>query len=205
MTTTTADAFGLGLAPPATRAPGFEDLVHAYSRDLYRYAFWLCRNPTVAEDLVQETFTRAWRSRHAIREQRAAKSWLMTILRREHARLYERQQPQTAEIAPEALPAHDDHDTSTEAFVLRRAVAALPRKYREPLVLQVLEGYSCEEIGQLLGLTRGAVMTRVFRAKQKLRATLEEGLHEGQSQAQGQGRGDGRRVAKGEAADAAAA
>lgn len=152
----------------------FESVVASHAADLFRYAYWLCRNRTLAEDLVQETFLRAWRSVDSLRDEKATKAWLLTILRREHARHYERYQPAFDEVATDDLAGWDSHDTSTEAFVLRRALAELAVEYREPLVLQVLAGYSTAEIGEMLGLRRGAVMTRVFRAKRKLREMLEE-------------------------------
>ena len=64
-------------------------------------------------------------------------------------------------------------NTSAEAAALRVAVAHLSEEYREPLLLQNLGGYSCEEIAQFLGLSSGAVMTRLFRARRKLRAVLD--------------------------------
>ena len=80
-------------------------------------------------------------------------------------------------IEPEHIQAsHEDYDTSTEAFVLRRAVEELPEEYREPLLLQVIHGYSCQEISKQLGISEGATTTRVFRARQKLRDTLGERL-----------------------------
>ncbi len=152
----------------------FEALVHSYSPDLYRYACWLCRDRNTAEDLVQETFLRAWRAVESMRDERAAKAWLITILRREHARQFDRQQPKFEDLDTHSLAAWDNDDKRTEAVVLRRAIATLPIEYREPLVLQVLGGYSTAEIGDLLHLSRGAVMTRVFRARQKLRRILED-------------------------------
>ena len=71
----------------AVKHSGFESLVRAYSSELYRYAYWLCRDRFTAEDLVQETFARAWKSWDDLRDDKAAKSWLYTILRNEHARL----------------------------------------------------------------------------------------------------------------------
>lgn len=151
----------------------FEALVSTYSGDLYRYAYWLCRNRELAEDLVQETFLRAWRSMESLRDARASKAWLLTILRREHARQYERERPAFDDVEADTLAGWDAHDKRPEAFVLRRAIGELPAEYREPLVLQVLGGYSTAEIGEILGLSRAAVMTRVFRAKQKMRVVLE--------------------------------
>jgi DNA-directed RNA polymerase specialized sigma24 family protein len=60
-----------------------------------------------------------------------------------------------------------------EIVTLRRALATLSEDYREPLLLQVIGGYSCEEIAEIMGLQPGAVMTRLSRARQKLRLKLE--------------------------------
>ena len=151
----------------------FEALVHALSTDLYRYAFWLCRDQSRAEDLVQETFLRAWRSLDTLRDDKAAKAWLITILRREHARSYERPGLQIdPRVEPDDLIA-EPSGTTAETLALHRAIARLSREYRESLLLQVLGGYSCEEIAELLGLSPGAVMSRLFRARRKLRAILE--------------------------------
>ena len=156
----------------ASKQTRFEALVHTLSTALYRYAFWLCRDQGRAEDLVQETFLRAWRSLDSLRDDKAAKGWLITILRREHARGYERP---ALEIDPRVEP--DDligepQGATPDTLPLYRAIARLSREYREPLLLQVLGGYSCDEIAELLGLSRGAVMTRLFRARRKLRVIL---------------------------------
>ncbi|MGH8306252.1 MAG: sigma factor, partial [Steroidobacteraceae bacterium] len=58
--------------------------------DLLRFAQWLARDRSIAEDIVQEALLRAWRSRDALKDPAAARAWLLTIVRREHARLYER-------------------------------------------------------------------------------------------------------------------
>jgi RNA polymerase sigma-70 factor (ECF subfamily) len=148
----------------------FTALVHAWSADLYRFAFWLSRDRARAEDLVQETFLRAWRALASLRDEQAAKSWLFTILRREHFRRGPVTLPtvELEELAEEPAHRHD----STQDWVVRRQIVALPEEYREPLLLQVLGGMSCEEIATELGISKAAVMTRLFRARQKLRATL---------------------------------
>jgi RNA polymerase sigma-70 factor (ECF subfamily) len=162
-----------------TKQTRFEALVQALSTDLYRYALWLCRDRSRAEDLVQETFLRAWRSLDTLRDERAAKGWLITILRREHARAYERYALDMAkDIDPDDF-ASVAQETPADTLALRRAVAGLAEEYREPLLLQILGGYRCDEIAEILGLSPGAVMTRLFRARQKLRAVLENREDEG--------------------------
>jgi RNA polymerase sigma-70 factor (ECF subfamily) len=152
----------------------FDTLVNALSPELFRYAMGLCRNPDTAEDLVQETFLRGWRSRADLRDTKAARAWLYTILRNEHARLYERQRPEIRD--PCSLPdiAVHGYDTSTEAFVMRRALARLEPDYRDPLLLQVIGGFSCKEIGEILDLNVNTVLTRLFRARKAMRDKLTD-------------------------------
>lgn len=146
----------------------FERTVRAYSADLYRFAYGLCRDRFVAEDLVQETFERAWKSWKDLRDQGMAKSWLFTILRREHARLYERAPLDTVDADVEALDIVSPYQPGMY-LELEQFVMSLPLSYREPLLLQVLGGFSCAEIAGILGASEGAVMTRLTRARQALR------------------------------------
>lgn len=152
----------------------FEALVHAYNKDLYRYAYWQCKSKALAEDMVQETFMRAWKALDKLENIKAAKAWLFTILRRELARHYQRNaasESSLEEIKFENIPG-DEGIGDIEHFNLNRAIKALPDEYREPLLLQVIGGYSCDEIAKILDIKPGAVMTRAFRAKQKLRQVL---------------------------------
>ena len=149
----------------------FEQLVSAYANDLYRYAYWLCKQPTLAEDLVQETFARAWKSIESLKDEKAAKAWLITILRRENARLYEKYQPQLLEIE-ESLVADDYHNEPSnklEKEQLHHMILKLPDEYKEPLILQVMWGFSGDEIAKELDLKLATVNTRLFRARQQLK------------------------------------
>lgn len=147
---------------------GFDALVRAYGTDLYRYALWLCGDPATAEDLVQEACMRAWRSRHKLRSEAAARRWVITILRREHLR---RAGP-SREIHVEIDPLAEGAD-ACDVLAMRQAVAALDGMYREPLVLQIVWGFSAKEIAEILELTPQAVMTRTFRARAQLRELLD--------------------------------
>jgi len=148
---------------------GFEALVQAYGDSLYRTALWMCGDPQQAEDLVQETLLRAWRGLGRLRDERAVRGWLITILRREHARRLPRRLPAAA-LDPDQLTAAAPEPATT--LSIRAALAALPGAQREVLVLQLVWGFSCAEIGDLLGASPTAVGTRLFRARAALREAM---------------------------------
>ena len=159
----------------ANKQARYENLVNAYSPWLYRYAYWLSGEKSAAEDLVQETFLRAWRFLDSLKDEASAKSWLTTILRRENARKYERKQFQYSDVDMDSISSETkEFDARPEVSALRIALKNLPGKYREPLVLQVLEGYSLKEIADMFDLPRNTVATRLHRARQKLRTVLQD-------------------------------
>lgn len=159
---------------PKGKRARYEALVAELYQDVYRYAFWLSRNQSVAEDLVQETFLRAWRSFDSLQNDKAAKAWLFTILRRENARMYERYRPDLVDI--EVVPLPEDQDAEPyqrqKRAELHEAMLELSSDYRDPLLLQVIGGFSGKEIAEILDLNNNTVMTRLFRARSKLRDIL---------------------------------
>jgi RNA polymerase sigma-70 factor, ECF subfamily len=156
----------------------FEVLCVPHSADLTRFVYWLCRDRTLAEDIVQETLLRAWRSLDSLREEGAARSWLLTIARRELARVFERKKLAVvalecaADLSSADASASDDYDV----HAMRRAIFELELLYREPLLLQMLFGYSVEEIAGQLQLSVPAVLTRLYRARQLLHERLRPDL-----------------------------
>ncbi|ASJ38025.1 sigma-70 family RNA polymerase sigma factor [Vibrio vulnificus] len=151
----------------------YEALVRAYHRDLYRYAFWLCKDQSIAEDLVQETCLRAWKSLDSLQDEKAAKSWLITILRRENARRFERKQFDLVDIDDYGNDAKVTDDEHHQQEWLQAQIMKLDVEYREPLFLQVVGGFSGEEIGDILDLNKNTVMTRLFRARNQLKELLD--------------------------------
>ena len=161
----------IGARLPGEPGSPLTELFQSLRPDLLRFAHWLARDRSIAEDIVQESLLRAWRSREALKDPSAARPWLLTIVRREHARLYERKR---LELVPldEVAETHAGPvsvDTEDDLFALRHGIMKLPLEYREPLVLQVLGGFSTGEIAQELKLSSTAVLTRLFRARNKLR------------------------------------
>ena len=156
------------MPPDSDKSGDFERTVRAYSADLYRYAYWLCRDRFVAEDLVQEAYARAWKSWAGLRDPRVVKAWLLTILRNERARMFARKQFDMADedVHELEIPATSPAGDTLE---LEQLIGLLPLVYREPLLLQLLGGYSCGEIAGMLNITEGAVMTRLTRARQAMR------------------------------------
>ena len=150
----------------------FERTVRAFSADLYRFAYWLCRDRFLAEDLVQEAFARGWRNWSELRDPSLAKAWLMTILRHEYARTFGRNRLDVVHEADESeLPSIPSFERGLE---LDQILAMLPMSYREPLLLQTIGGFSCREIAAMLATSEGAVMTRLTRARQALRAQFAD-------------------------------
>jgi RNA polymerase sigma-70 factor (ECF subfamily) len=147
------------------RQARFDELASAYGADLYRFAMWICGDDALAKDLVQETYLRAWKALDKLQDIGAAKSWLITILRREYARTFERKVPKFTDVDAVVVP--DDNepepDDRVEIDLLRRSILTLAPKYREPLLLPVVMGYSCAEISRELGVSKSAVMTQLFR------------------------------------------
>jgi len=154
-----------------SRKHRYEALVDQYYHDVYRYAFWLCKNQALAQDLVQEAFLRAWRSLDSLQSDKAAKAWLFTILRRENARLYERYRPELVDVDDVSIAGASDTepDTRMDRDLLYSAINKLDHDYRDPLLLQVIGGFSGKEIAEMLDLNSNTVMTRLFRARSKLK------------------------------------
>jgi len=171
-----ADSYMNDQAAGNAKRARFQALCQALRPDLLRFAFWLSRDHSVAEDVVQETMLRAWKAQDSLADEAAAKPWFLTIIRREYARTFERKRFDTVDV--DALVASEEPllaaEEAQDLAELRRAVFRLPDDYRLPLVLQVLMGYTTAEIARELDLSNAAVLTRLFRARQQLRVLCGE-------------------------------
>lgn len=151
---------------------------------LYRYAVVLCRNSASASDLVQETYVRALASRAQLREDSNVKGWLFTILRniwlnqlRKSRTAPEQADVDMSELAPNPQTSRpqDPHSVlvrKVEAEEVRKAIRQLPEDFREIIVLREYEELSYQEIAQVLNCPAGTVMSRLARARIRLRTLL---------------------------------
>jgi RNA polymerase sigma-70 factor (ECF subfamily) len=149
----------------------FDDLVRIHAADLYRYAFWLTRESRQAEDVVQEALLRSWRALPQLRDPAAAKAWLFSIVRNEFYRSIARNGPPLENVDELELA---EENPSQSGLEVREALMRLPPSYAEPLTLQVLGGFSCAQIAAMLGISEGAAMTRLTRARQALKRLVTD-------------------------------
>lgn len=167
---------------PSTPDPTeFERTALPHLPDCFAFALSLARNAVDAEDLVQETFLRAQRCFDQFEPGTNAKAWLFTILRRLHidrhrrARVRPGYQP---EEELEAFAVRNDPDPGPpeiEGVSPTDVLAALdevPEAFRVAVRLRDIDGFSYKEIGRVLGVPPGTVMSRIHRGRESLKAVL---------------------------------
>jgi RNA polymerase sigma-70 factor, ECF subfamily len=152
---------------------------------LYGYALILTRDQTAAEDLVQETYLRAVRAFGQLMANSNLKGWLFVIMRNAwlNQLRHTRSGPRFVELDDENVESVYQNDRVNEDPLvvylrkmereqIRAAIADLPELYREIIVLRDLEGFSYQEIATMLSCPAGTVMSRLGRARAKLRRAL---------------------------------
>lgn len=152
----------------------FDQAVRAYSSELFQYASWLTRDRHRAEDILQEAFARAWKSWDQVSDESGRRSWLYTIVRNEFLREVGRLNARQEDAEDDEPVDIADGIDFTLGVEVRDVLARLPEKYLEPLLLQSLVGMSCDEIGAVMGLSAGAAMTRLTRARMALHDLMQE-------------------------------
>ena len=149
---------------------------------LYGYALMLTRNQAEAEDLVQETYVRAIRAFGRLTAHTNAKSWLFVIMRnawlnqvrhnRSGPHFVELEDDQSESWPTSPADPHTLYLRKLEREEVKTAIQTLPPIYREIIVLRDIEGFTYQEIATMLGCPAGTVMSRLGRAREKMRALL---------------------------------
>lgn len=159
----------------------FERLVLPHLDAAYALARWLTRNEHDAEDVVQEAYLRAYRYFTGFRGENH-RAWLLAIVRNTCLSWLERNRSQTPAEAAEALRATGggtvDPETAlaaaSEGALAMRLIAELPPEFREVIVLRELEDLSYREVAEIIGVPEGTVMSRLARARARLRQLWRE-------------------------------
>lgn len=172
------------------RRARFEAMVRQHLDALYAAALRLTRNRADAEDLLQETLLKAWRSFHTFEEGTNARAWLFRILMNAHIDRYRKstREPELSDVEDvgefylyskvqesEQLRASGDPERLLEGIMedeVREALDSLPEHFRSVVILADLQGFSYKEIADILGIPVGTVMSRLFRGRRLLQKKL---------------------------------
>ena len=157
------------------RRERFENELLPHLRSLYGTAHRMARNSADAEDLVQETLTRAWTGLDRLIPGSNARAWLHTILQRARTDAWRRRsrRPELVELSgPEPADPVAPAAAAVAGLDVERALHGLPETYRAAVVLRDLEGFSYQEIAEILGVALGTVMSRIHRGRALLREAL---------------------------------
>jgi RNA polymerase sigma-70 factor (ECF subfamily) len=148
----------------------FEAIYESYSRDIYRFALYLCGNRTEAEDIASETFSRAWNASGQIRAA-TAKAYLLTIARNcylEGRRKSPKQMPLDDRTPDSNANPHADAERRIELDRVLEVLQQMPELDRAVLLLRVQDGMPYQAIAAAVGLSLPAVKVKIHRARLKL-------------------------------------
>jgi RNA polymerase sigma-70 factor (ECF subfamily) len=162
-------------------AADFREQALVHLDALYGFALYLSRRPVDAEDLVQETYLRAFRFAHRFQPGTHLRAWLFQILRNTFLTFYRRGKRELAVLDKDAGDGPDEAwdaevpaASTATAVDLERAIAALPEEFRSVLLLADLEGFALGDIAEIMDTPVGTVKSRLFRARRLVRRRLQD-------------------------------
>lgn len=164
------------VAASANAVDAFGELVRRHQDFVYGAAMRVVRNPTVAEDLAQEAFVRAYRALPEFRYDSQLRSWLYRIVTNLALNAVTRKREYAHDAVPEPSAAPSAERSAEHSLLsedMERAIGELPEELRRCLVLREYEGMTYQEISDATGLPLNTVRTRILRGRRSLRASME--------------------------------
>ena len=153
----------------------FEDCVERCADSLYRVAYRLTSNATLARELVQETYLNAWRNLESLEDPQKLRGWMFAILRNQYSRLI-RKESKTARayehLETIAIETTGPEQPNEKIDAVQAAINELDEKHKLPILLVSMEGMSVEEAAEILKLPKGTVLSRLHRGRQKIKVAL---------------------------------
>lgn len=156
----------------------FATLIRRYQPDVFRFVVHLARDPTLAEDITQETFVRVFRSLRRYRGESRFTTWLFSIARNcavDEARRGGRRRRLERHLSEREVPQMTE---TSGAIEVREALASLPLELLEPVVMVDVFGLSYREVASIVGVAEGTVKSRIHRARHQLVAFLSDASEE---------------------------
>ena len=144
----------------------FTELVLESEKTLYRVSMSMLKNDTDCEDAVQTAILTAYEKLSSLKQEEYFKTWLVRILINACHRQFRFRQCHTE--LTEDIPAEEN----TTSFEVREALSRLPEKFRQPVVLFYIEGFSVKEIKDILHIPEGTVKSRLSKGRQLLKSQL---------------------------------
>lgn len=172
--TRTADQKSVNTAPETCRL-NIQTLVHEFHGPVFRYCYRLVGTVADAEDLAQQTFLIAQQKLHQVREPDKVDRWLLRIARSCFLKECRKRAPVSAgsiELEVDEIPAAHEHGSDIDPQLLQQAIDRLPAEFKVVLTMFYFDELSYKEIAAQLELPMGTIMSRLSRAKSRLRAHL---------------------------------
>jgi len=179
------------VSPEAAKRREFEELAHKHARDIYNSALRMTRDRDDAEDLAQDTLTKAYASFHQFRPGTNFRAWLFRILTNTYINVYRRRRRGPDFVALDEITANQaakaQYGTRSRQSRPEEAVFAdlpgeevqaalddLPEAFRLVVILSDIDQFAYKEIAQMLNIPIGTVRSRLFRGRRRLRSALRE-------------------------------
>ncbi len=157
------------------RRQKFEDCVQQCADSLYRVAYRLTGTQSSASDLVQETYVNAWKGLDSLKDDSRMRSWMFAILRNQYSKFVRKESRMVNADNMQQTVVDTGPDQHKEAVhdAVQMAINQLDETHKLPLLLVSIEGMSTEQAAIILEIPKGTVLSRLHRARQKMKSYLQ--------------------------------